>query len=92
MTSFVYWGLKFDLTRGMVDCGGVEWRFTGQWNADGEPLLQSMESVRVPHMERAVPLPDVFAAHGPLIYTSPRLSRIPNAAWLDQPAGLEVAA
>ncbi|MFC5802744.1 phiSA1p31-related protein [Streptomyces formicae] len=61
MSTFVHDGVEFDLDRTYVDVVGVEWRWTGQRNEHGEPLMTGGgENI-------AVPLPDVYHDHGPLI-------------------------
>lgn len=66
MTSYVHDGTVFDLDRRFVDVVGVEWRWTGQRNEAGEPLMRSFHRTR-PHPDGALPLPDVYHDHGPLI-------------------------
>ena len=60
MASYVHDGVDFDLSRTFVDVVGVEWRWTGQWNAASEPLMRGNHPT-------PVPLPDVYHDHGPLI-------------------------
>lgn len=70
MTLYVHDGIEFDLDRAYVDVVGVEWRWTGQRNPEGEPLMLGAGP------QSLVSLPDVYRDHGPLIpmATSGRLT------------------
>lgn len=61
MTRFVHDGVEFDLDYEFVDVTGVVWSWTGDWTADGEPILGSDAS------GPDLPLPDVYLYHGPLL-------------------------
>lgn len=61
MTAYIHDGFEFDLDRTYADVVGVEWRWTGEWTAAGEPLMQGAGP------DSPVPLPDVYRDHGPLI-------------------------
>lgn len=62
MSTYLHDGIVFDLGVPHVDVTGVEWRFTGARTSTGEPLMQASPSDTAP-----IPLPDVYAMHGPLI-------------------------
>ncbi|WP_406144924.1 phiSA1p31-related protein [Streptomyces anulatus] len=87
MTTYLYDGVEFDLTRSFVDVIGVEWEWRGQWNEAGEPLLVSPGLPDSP-----VPLPDVYRDHGPLIPVSPRPSAAQYRAAVDVDYAKTVAA
>ena len=86
MTPYLLDDIELDLERTFVSVTGTEWRFTGHWSADGEPLMQSMRSPRSPQPERAVPLPTVDRDHGPLIVVDEDPPHITASAWLPRPA------
>ena len=70
-------GVVFDLSRTWGDCLGVEWRWTGARNAQGEPLMTSEAGLP------SVPLPDVYHDHGPLIpMPEPRTQQAARRNWL----------
>ena len=66
MTPYIHDGTVFDLDRVLCDVTGVQWIHTGEW-ADGEPLMRSIEGLGYFHRDGAVPLPAVYADHGPLL-------------------------
>jgi hypothetical protein len=59
MTTFLHDGTLFDLDRTFVDVIGCEWKWTGQNNDAGEPLMRAGDVL--------LSLPDVYHDHGPLI-------------------------
>lgn len=61
MTAYLHDGTEFDLDCAYVDAIGVEWRWNGQRNQAGEPLMIGAGP------ETPIPLPDVYRDHGPLI-------------------------
>ncbi|MFD9222046.1 phiSA1p31-related protein [Streptomyces sp. NPDC060064] len=67
-THYLHDDVDFDLTRTFVDVVGVEWRWSGQWSAAGEPLMRAAGDTT------GVPLPDVYHDHGPLIPVPTSLS------------------
>lgn len=78
MAIYTHDGIEFDLSLTWLDVVGVEWRWTGGFNAAGEPLMTSGGGLP------AVSLPDVYHDHGPLIpMPTPRVS---IADWLRAPA------
>lgn len=62
MSTYLHDGITFDLGVPHLDVTGVEWRWTGTRTSAGEPLMQAMPDSSAP-----IPLPDVYAMHGPLI-------------------------
>lgn len=61
MTPYLHDGTIFDLDRQYVDVTGVLWKWNGQHNEAGEPLMASHKD------EPLVSLPDLYHDHGPLI-------------------------
>lgn len=62
MSTYLHDGVVFDLDVPHLDVTGVEWRWIGVRTSAGEPLMQASPSESAP-----IPLPDVYAMHGPLI-------------------------
>ncbi|MEG8275717.1 phiSA1p31-related protein [Streptomyces sp. AHA2] len=62
MSTYLHDGITFDLGVPHLDVTGVEWRWIGVYTEAGEPLMQAM-----PGNSSPIPLPDVYAMHGPLI-------------------------
>ncbi|GGT85443.1 phiSA1p31-related protein [Streptomyces coeruleorubidus] len=62
MSTYLHDGIVFDLNVPHLDVTGVEWRWIGVRTETGEPLMQAMPDSSTP-----IPLPDVYAMHGPLI-------------------------
>ncbi|GGV36602.1 hypothetical protein GCM10010293_39950 [Streptomyces griseoflavus] len=51
---------------------GVEWQWSGGYNAAGEPLMGAPERGSVLLRDALVSLPDLYRWHGPLIPTPRR--------------------
>ncbi|MFE0039376.1 phiSA1p31-related protein [Streptomyces sp. NPDC059015] len=88
MTLFVHDGFAFDLDRVYVDVVGVEWRWNGDRNRQGEPLMVGGACTT------PVPLPDVYRDHGPLIPLTATVPAELKKAVLaaDSPAAVDAAA
>jgi len=67
MTAYEHDGVVFDLTVTHTDVTGVEWQWSGSYNAAGEPLMGCPERGSVILHPALVSLPDLYAWHGPLI-------------------------
>lgn len=86
MTSYVHDGTTFDLDRAYMDVIGIEWTWTGEWTATGEPLMRG-GAQRTP-----VPLPDVYHDHGPLIPVAAKPSASVYRAAVDPDFAASMAA
>jgi hypothetical protein len=75
---FSYDGTDFDLTVPQADVTGVIWRWTGEWNPAGEPLMRADDE----RHEAPVALPDVYYDHGPLIPVHIEVPAAARTAWL----------
>lgn len=68
MATYLHDGTEFDLTVIYSDVTGVEWQWSGEYTEAGEPLMGSTTgSSRL--SRPLLPLPDLYALHGPLIPT-----------------------
>jgi hypothetical protein len=63
VTDYIHDGITFDLGRQFADVTGVVWSWTGAWSEAGEPLMNTTPL----GADTAVPLPDVYRDHGPLL-------------------------
>lgn len=61
MATYLHDGIEFDLDKDFADVTGVVWQWMGEWSPAKEPMLRSDAPVM------ALPLPDVYHHHGPLI-------------------------
>ncbi len=86
MTLYVHDGIEFDLDRTYMDVVGVEWRWTGQRNEHGEPLMLGAGP------QTPIPLPDVYHDHGPLIALDPKPSAADYRAAIDEDYAATMAA
>ena len=71
--TFTHDGTTFDLTVTYLDVTGIEWEWTGDHNAAGEPLMGATRRDSPLLDALLVSLPDLYLWHGPLIPT-PRKS------------------
>ena len=67
--TFTHDDIVFDLTVPYADVLGVEWQWSGELNAAGEPLMGSMTPDSTMPRGPLVSLPDLYLWHGPLIPT-----------------------
>lgn len=68
MASYLHDGTRFDLGRAYSDVTGLEWMWTGDYNAVGEPLMVNRtRGSEITRPDVVVSLPDLYAYHGPLI-------------------------
>ncbi|MFJ3984340.1 phiSA1p31-related protein [Streptomyces fungicidicus] len=72
MSTYLHDGTVFDLAVTYTDVTGVEWQWSGGYNAAGEPLMGSPERGSTLLELPLVSLPDLYAYHGPLIPTPRR--------------------
>ncbi|MET8113727.1 phiSA1p31-related protein [Streptomyces prasinus] len=74
MSTYLHDGTEFDLTVTYTDVTGVEWQWSGQYNAAGEPLMGSPDDRTTLLHPVLYSLPDLHATHGPLIPTPRKAS------------------
>ncbi|WP_432053662.1 phiSA1p31-related protein [Streptomyces sp. bgisy022] len=69
MSTYLHDGVVFDLAVTYTDVTGVEWQWTGDRNAAGEPLMGATMRGSSFFQPGVLSLPDLYAWHGPLIPT-----------------------